>query len=150
MLNEAPTGGQAAPASPGAQKASGSFTPDPVPTVARGIDATVGRALERMATHATGPVEFPANPWRAAEPLSGCTGVRGVGICICCDRLYQAGHQIAPEAKRGPLGVYGCRNEVVDGVHVGSVPREQGVAQAFGLGGVVTATPASEGVSNGL
>ena len=79
--------------------------------------------------------------------LDGCTGVARLGLCIRCDRLYQPGHQIAPEAKRGALGLYGCGNQVVDGVHVGSVPREQGVAQAFCLGGVVTDSHCNGGVS---
>ncbi len=118
---------------------------DPVPTPAMGIAATVGRALEQMAINGAGPVEFPANPWRAAEPLSGCTGVRGVGVCICCDRLYQPGPQIAAKAKRGPLGVYECGNQVIGGVHVTSIPGSGGARTSFSLGGEVVAIPATKG-----
>ena len=120
---------------------------DPVPTPAMGISATVGRALEQMAINGAGPVAFPAEPWRAAEPLAGCTGVRGIGICIICDRLPQGGPQIHPKAKRGPDGVYRCGDQVVGGVHVGSVADESADDKHQGCGGVSTATPAYEGAS---
>ena len=51
--------------------------------------------------------------------LDGCSGVARLGLCIRCDRLYQAGHQISPAAERGPLGVYICAHQVINGVPVG-------------------------------
>jgi hypothetical protein len=70
-MNEvAPTGGQAAPASPGAT-APGSFT-------------------QRIAFEQPGIV----------PGLQGCSGIARLGLCIRCDRLYQPGPQIHAAAKR--------------------------------------------------
>jgi hypothetical protein len=89
-------------------------------------------------------VTFATPPQRPG--LAGCTGVARVGICICCDRLYQRGDQIAPKAVRPKGGVYSCRNQVIDGVHVTNVAPIQGVDKAANCGGVDAATPVTEGV----
>ena len=109
MTPVAPTGGQAAPALPGAQALGVFFTagpmdgqpsasadtalvqgpvpdaadvrvvspaPDPVPTVALGIDRNVSDGVARMSTFGIHSMEFPAVPWRAADG-------GGVGVHAC-------------------------------------------------------------------
>jgi len=78
--------------------------PDPVPTEAVGIERNVRDGILRMDTNDVEPMEFPANPWRAAD---------GGGV----------------------------------GVHACSVPREPGVAQDHGIGGVYVRRHTDRGVS---
>lgn len=83
---------------------------------------------------------MPINP-----DVPGCTGIARLGICIRCDRLHLAGGPIKPRAQRGSGGVYECPDQVVDGKHVTSIPRESGIEQSATLGGMRTAIPANEG-----
>ena len=87
-------------------------------------------ALERAGIK---PISF-AMP-KPDPGLPGCTGVSRVGACICCDRLYATGPQITPKAKRGADNVYRCPNQVVDGVHAGSVRQAAGVEPSLQVGG---------------
>ena len=136
--------------SPGA-KAPGSFlTAGPQAGQPTGLGVP-GRGLMPSAAgvRVAGPaptqqITFNTPPQRPG--LAGCTGVARVGICIRCDRLYQRGDHIAPAAVRPRGGVYVCANQVIDGVHVTSVPPVQGVDQSQHVGGVNAAIPATEGV----
>ena len=83
---------------------------------APGVFIHAGPQLGRPA-----PQRMPFERPGTVPGLDGCTGVAGRGLCIRCDRLYQPGHQIAPEVRRGDGGVYVCPNQVVGGVHVCSV-----------------------------
>jgi hypothetical protein len=82
----------------------------------------------RMAEAGTKPISFalPTTPG-----IKACTGVARVGVCVQCDRLYLAGEAITPQARRGEGGVYRCSEQVIDGVHVGSVDPANGGAHPY-------------------
>jgi sorbitol-specific phosphotransferase system component IIBC len=90
---------------------------------------------------------MPFHPPEPPSGLQGCTGIARVGLCIRCDRLGIPGEQIAPQAKRGPLGVYACVEQWIGGVHVGSVAATDPAEKTAVCGGVATDSTLTKGVS---
>jgi len=77
--------------------------------------------------------------------LKGCSGIARLGLCVRCDRLYQAGEQMHPIAKRGAGGVYSCGKQVVGGVHVTSITTYSRGGQSAKCGGEVVAIHSNAG-----
>ncbi len=74
--------------------------PDPVPTEAKGIERNVRDGISRMPVHGSDSMEFPANPWRAADG--------GVAVVHDCSVHPES----APDKHPDPGGV--CVNSHTD------------------------------------
>jgi hypothetical protein len=111
---------------------------DPAPTPTQGIEATVQRALVRMRD-----VGIQAVPIEG--PCAGAKSKAGhpFGRCYSCRELGPRGGKFAPRLEWG--AVPDCLDHVP--VHGGSLPREQGIEQDQGCGGVCYTTHLGAGVS---